>query len=1328
MPNIQLQFRRGTAAQWTSANPVLASGEMGIETDTDKFKLGNGTLAWNSLPYGGIQGPTGNTGPTGATGPTGNTGPTGTTGPTGPTGWTGNTGPTGLQGSTGTTGPTGPTGWTGPTGAPSFVTGPTGAAGAPTQWSLNPAISTVDMSGQALTNWSYIRNTAGLDISGTNIAGLTTLNGQSVSSIGGSTWSTFQARQTVDMSLNALSNVSGNQFARSTGTFRPTDLSSCQVWFDMADASMVDLSGTSNVIRVRDKSGNGYDASLNGSNTIVLGSPINGRRIVQFPFTNNTTRLQTPTFSSSTFTRSMFWVMRFTSSNVSNSGSYISMLPFQSAQTINTFYARFLRDPGTTWTTDFLVGPNTITTTSFTDATGTSAGPIARPFIGGFTGDLSLGVYATSINGVDVCFTGVRSQRWDQSTYYQIGNELWGGSVGEVIMYSNALSPTDRKKVEGYLAWKWGLDLPSNHPFFAAPPTGASAASNETLGIATTDKYNSLTLTGSNTVTTGLLEYRIPNQPAGQAFTLSSNDSGFLYRIGVTTTSNVTVPTLGVSNAGVFWNFQNTGTSNQSITFTGTTDITSPVTVLPGSVYTVLWTGSNYVGTQTKDPTFAGTTENFMVASLNSNMYYSYDGQTWLPGAGAGSFTYYKMWYVGAGLWFGMNGFNGGDRLAVSIDGINWTQQNAGNQTGPGMGNGRVFVRWVSQFGAMQWSTDGSNWSGARMAAGGSMNVTPTRNILWDGTKFMAGNNRSAANGDATNSLIYSYDGQVWYDPGFLSPWSTTQLIQWLAYNGTTYVAGNKGGDFSIASSTDGFSWTTRLNAGTCYNVEWGGNNFLAIVGTSFYTSPDGITWTQRNQSVLSNLTSVAWNGSAWYATGTNTAGTASVIAKSTDGGVNWSIVATFTGTSVGGISARIISNVPAIAPRTRLDPLMTSDTFLLVSRIGSTQRKSYFSYNGQEWMSAITNDSFHKPTWTGSNWISASRRSADGITWRSTGRTLSNGCSTVAWNGKIGVVYDNSAGVLQTTNDGSNWSTQVTGTVFSVSATVHDITWGQDRFMAGIVRPGGSSHYAYSFDASTWYAGGLIWASNAGTIGPTRMRWNGSYWIAAGVSSNGSTNVARSFDGYTWSNVGAVTTTPVALEWNGDQWVLMTQTTPFWTSTDGSSWTSNSTSGYFSVGNGGDLAWSGSAWYALGCNSGGSAYSIVRSTDATAWTTMTTFAEGGSIYQPYLSVRRGTDQKPAPALPFVVSEISGTSLALGSNNANRSFYLTNSGFNAVSLPSSTNAYDGGTYWSLRNATGSSMSITLTNTLNLTSPLTIASSNTQTLVVSRDTSNTILLL
>jgi hypothetical protein len=47
----QIQIRRGTAAQWTSTNPTLASGELGLETDTGYLKAGNGISAWTALAY-----------------------------------------------------------------------------------------------------------------------------------------------------------------------------------------------------------------------------------------------------------------------------------------------------------------------------------------------------------------------------------------------------------------------------------------------------------------------------------------------------------------------------------------------------------------------------------------------------------------------------------------------------------------------------------------------------------------------------------------------------------------------------------------------------------------------------------------------------------------------------------------------------------------------------------------------------------------------------------------------------------------------------------------------------------------------------------------------------------------------------------------------------------------------------------------------------------------------------------------------------------------------------------------------------------------------------
>lgn len=52
----QIQLRRDTAADWTAANPTLAEGEAGYETDTGLMKIGDGSTAWGSLGYVDLSG------------------------------------------------------------------------------------------------------------------------------------------------------------------------------------------------------------------------------------------------------------------------------------------------------------------------------------------------------------------------------------------------------------------------------------------------------------------------------------------------------------------------------------------------------------------------------------------------------------------------------------------------------------------------------------------------------------------------------------------------------------------------------------------------------------------------------------------------------------------------------------------------------------------------------------------------------------------------------------------------------------------------------------------------------------------------------------------------------------------------------------------------------------------------------------------------------------------------------------------------------------------------------------------------------------------------
>lgn len=53
----RMQQRRATAAAWTTANPVLAAGEIGEETDTWFVKIGDGTTTWANLPYYAMRAP-----------------------------------------------------------------------------------------------------------------------------------------------------------------------------------------------------------------------------------------------------------------------------------------------------------------------------------------------------------------------------------------------------------------------------------------------------------------------------------------------------------------------------------------------------------------------------------------------------------------------------------------------------------------------------------------------------------------------------------------------------------------------------------------------------------------------------------------------------------------------------------------------------------------------------------------------------------------------------------------------------------------------------------------------------------------------------------------------------------------------------------------------------------------------------------------------------------------------------------------------------------------------------------------------------------------------
>lgn len=131
---VRVQHKRMSASDWASSTLVLLDGELGVESDTGKVKVGNGRDRFSALQY--LTGPKGDRGERGETGPrgadgvmrfeeltsqqreslrgsqglTGERGPQGNTGPAGPAGPRGPEGQRGPQGLPGPTGPQGPRG------------------------------------------------------------------------------------------------------------------------------------------------------------------------------------------------------------------------------------------------------------------------------------------------------------------------------------------------------------------------------------------------------------------------------------------------------------------------------------------------------------------------------------------------------------------------------------------------------------------------------------------------------------------------------------------------------------------------------------------------------------------------------------------------------------------------------------------------------------------------------------------------------------------------------------------------------------------------------------------------------------------------------------------------------------------------------------------------------------------------------------------------------------------------------------------------------------------------------------------------------------------
>jgi hypothetical protein len=265
--------------------------------------------------------------------------------------------------------------------------------------------------------------------------------------------------------------------AAAAAPFAPSDLASLRAWYK-ADA-ITGLSNNDPVGSWTDSSGGGYTLTASGSNRPTYKtSTINSLPVVEF---NATHWLAASTASHWKFLHdptgsSVFVVLRYTRaarmaflwtspfSSVKKGWTLVSNLTNQNAWNIIPASGNSWNVLNQTANNTLPINTNNIVGVIADPNNGTASSRSSTRINGGNATTANTETNAPSTANPDSPLTLGRSG--DSST---VGLEGW---IAEVVICNAILSSSDRQKVEGYLAHKWGLqgNLPSNHPYKNAPP------------------------------------------------------------------------------------------------------------------------------------------------------------------------------------------------------------------------------------------------------------------------------------------------------------------------------------------------------------------------------------------------------------------------------------------------------------------------------------------------------------------------------------------------------------------------------------------------------------------------------------------------------------------------------------------------------------------------------------------------------------------------------------------------------------------------------------------------------------------------------------------
>ena len=242
-------------------------------------------------------------------------------------------------------------------------------------------------------------------------------------------------------------------------TFYPNQINGLELWLDAADVNTFTVSGVSSLAGWSDK-GPYQKVTTVSSNMPIIAGGLNGFSSIRFISNNqNVIRSAFATgIGSGDFMMTAVWKP----STLSN--THVIAGIGELAGNINSFGIGWNPGSGTFNYFQYSggeIGNAPPTTSGWKIQVGARFSSTMQHWLdGSFQNRLIAGNSTVSANSSNGIFVGAGSQFFASA------------DLAEVLFYSGRVSPLDRQRIEGYLAWKWGLqsNLPAIHPFFSAPP------------------------------------------------------------------------------------------------------------------------------------------------------------------------------------------------------------------------------------------------------------------------------------------------------------------------------------------------------------------------------------------------------------------------------------------------------------------------------------------------------------------------------------------------------------------------------------------------------------------------------------------------------------------------------------------------------------------------------------------------------------------------------------------------------------------------------------------------------------------------------------------